>query len=78
MQGKEIIDSKEMSHGQDLNDEDIYGELPRAAAGMIQGRESDREIIVYTHMGLGVYDVACADLVYQKAAEKKDGISIQI
>lgn len=75
---KEIIDSKEMSHGQDLNDEDIYGELPKAAAGMIQGRESGREIIVYTHMGLGVYDVACADLVYQKAAEKKDGVRIQI
>lgn len=76
--GKEIIDSRAMSHGQELNYEDIYGELPEVAAGMMQGRGSDKEIIVYTHMGLGVYDVACANVAYQRAAAKKDGVSIQI
>lgn len=75
--GREIIDSKVMTHGEDLNYDDIYGELPDVAAGFIHGRESNREIIVYTHMGLGAYDVACANLVYQKAVGR-DGVGIKI
>lgn len=74
----EIIDSGLMSHGIELNVRDISGELPDVINGVVPGRESDDEIIIYTHMGAGAYDIACAHLVYQKAMEAKDGIEISI
>lgn len=74
----EIIDSGDMSHGIDLHYSDVYGEIADVVSGKIPGRESDDEIIVYTHMGSGVYDVACAYEVYKKAVEKGLGVWLSL
>lgn len=76
--GMEIIDSGSMSHGFALDYKNIYGEIVDVAGGTLKGRESDEEIIVYTHMGSGAYDVACANLVYEKALRKQDGIQLAV
>lgn len=74
----EIIDSGIMSHEVTLDPKDIYGELSDVINGIIPGRESNDEIIIYTHMGSGAYDIACAHLAYKKALKAKDGIEIDI
>lgn len=75
---KEIIDSKDMSHGFELRYEDIAGEVADVMTGRLPGRESDDEIIVCTHMGSGTYDVACAFEVYKKALEAGDGLKLRL
>lgn len=75
---KEIVDSKEMSHGFELRHEDIIGEVADVITGRLSGRESDDEIIVCTHMGSGTYDVACAFEVYKKALEAGDGLELRL
>lgn len=74
----EIIDSRQMSHDLCLNYEDVYGEITDVVTGKIPGRESEDEIIVYTHMGSGFYDVACAYEVYKKAAEEDCGVRLTL
>lgn len=66
----------EMSHGVKLDEGNICGEVADVMAGRIPGREKEDEIIVYTHMGSGAYDVACAYKVYQKAVEAKVGVEL--
>lgn len=75
---KEIIDSKEMSHGFELCCENITGEVADVMAGTLPGRESDDEIIICTHMGSGTYDVACAYEVYKKALEDGGGMELRL
>ena len=69
----EIIDSGIMSHGVKLDAGDIYGEIADIVTGALPGREFQDEIIVYTHMGSGAYDIACADFVYRKAVSEGQG-----
>lgn len=75
---KEIIKSGQMSHGYPLKEEKIYGAVPDVIAGKIKGRESEDEIIIYTHMGAGLYDIACAYETYLKAVEKGIGIELHV
>ena len=41
--------------------------------GKVPGRESEDEIIVSTHMGMGAHDVNCAEIVYRRALGKGIG-----
>lgn len=52
-----------------LSESDVFGDLPEVIAGKCPGREDDNEIIVYTHMGMGAFDVAVGRLVYRRAVE---------
>ena len=74
----EIVDSGDMSHGVKLDKQKIYGEVADVISGAIPGRESEEEIIVYTHMGSGAYDIACAYHVYQKALAQKAGMELRL
>lgn len=74
----EIIDSGVMSQGEKLDSGKIFGELPDVVSGKIPGRENKDEIIVYTHMGSGAYDVACAYEVYRKAREDGSGLELEL
>lgn len=53
--------------------EDVYVDMGEIAAGQKPGRESDEEIILYTHMGMGSLDVAVGDLIYRRAVEQGIG-----
>ncbi|MCU6747930.1 ornithine cyclodeaminase family protein [Faecalicatena acetigenes] len=74
----EIVESHDMSHDVKLDPKQIAGEVADVMEGRIPGRVSEDEIIVYTHMGSGIYDVACAWYVYQKALEDGCGIKLKL
>ncbi len=75
---EEIIESGQMSHGTVLDSGKIYGEITDAASGKIPGRESEDEIIIYTHMGSGLYDTACAYEAYKSAVNAGDGVVLKL
>ena len=51
--------------------ENFYGTLGEVVAGMKKGRENDEEITIFDSTGLGIQDIICAKLVYEKARERK-------
>ena len=50
---------------------DIYSTLGEIVANHKKGRENDEEITIFDSTGLAIQDVACANLVYQKAEKEK-------
>lgn len=66
--GGQIIHAPRMAQYH-LREEDVAGDLGEVAAGLCPGRESDDEIIVYTHMGMGALDVAVGDVIFRRAEE---------
>lgn len=61
-----------------LSMDNVYADLGEIVAGKVPGRESDDEIIVYTHMGMGALDVAVGDLVYRRAEAQNIGTVIDL
>lgn len=59
-----------------LSEDDVFGDLGEVLTGKCPGRESDDEIIVFTHMGMGALDVAVGNIVYQRAVEQGIGTVI--
>lgn len=51
----------------------VAGDLGEVVTGKISGRKSEEEIIVYTHMGMGALDLACANLAYERARREGKG-----
>lgn len=51
----------------------VTGDLGEVITGKVRGRQSQEEIIVYTHMGMGALDLACANLVYERAKAEGKG-----
>lgn len=49
---------------------DIHGEMGEVVAGTLSGRDSDRELIIASLVGLGTHDVACAAQVVELALRK--------
>ncbi len=68
-----ILESPVLNPNKQLDAADIYADLTEVLTGKIAGRESDEEIIVSTHMGLGAHDVSCAELIYRRAVERGVG-----
>lgn len=56
-----------------LTMEHVAGDLGEVVTGQIEGRKNDDEIIIYTHMGMGALDLACADLAYKRAKAENKG-----
>ncbi len=48
-------------------DGDIYAELGQVVSGQKPGREDDREVIIFSPIGLGLHDIAVAQRLYEKA-----------
>lgn len=61
-----------------LRKEDVYADLGDIVLGKMPGRQSDDEIIVYTHFGMGALDVAVGDLVYRKAVRANVGRMLRL
>ncbi|MCQ8903451.1 MAG: alanine dehydrogenase [Methanothrix sp.] len=47
--------------------EDIHAQLGEIVAGMLPGRESEKEITIFDSTGLAIQDIAVGSLVYTKA-----------
>jgi len=60
-----------------LSEKDIYCELGEVITGKKKARTSDTDITVFDSTGLAIQDVATANMVYQKALEKKIGVKLQ-
>ena len=61
-----------------LSQERVYGTLGEIAAGKRPGRESDDEVILYTHMGMGAFDVAVGQRLLEKAAAQGIGTELDL
>ena len=48
-------------------DGDIYAELGQVVSGQKPGREDDREVIIFSPIGLGLHDIAVAQRLYERA-----------
>jgi alanine dehydrogenase len=53
---------------------DVFAELGEIVAGKKQGRESDKEIIIFDSTGMALQDVAAAALLYEKAQRNGSGV----
>jgi alanine dehydrogenase len=60
-----------------LSEKNIFCELGEIIIGKKQARTSDSDITVFDSTGLAIQDVATANMVYQKALEKKIGVKLQ-
>jgi ornithine cyclodeaminase/alanine dehydrogenase-like protein (mu-crystallin family) len=54
-------------------DDDLYAEFGEVVAGQKPGRENDREVIVFSPIGLALHDVAVANRIFQTAQSKEIG-----
>ena len=53
--------------------EGLTGDIGEYALGEISGREADDEIIIFKNVGLGIFDLVIAKLIYEKAKNRKIG-----
>lgn len=73
-----ILSNPELSHGIKLDESKVYAQMPEIIKGEKPGREHENEIILYSHMGMGAFDVACAHIAYKRALEKGLGVSLEV
>jgi ornithine cyclodeaminase len=57
----------------DFADEDLYAEFGEVVGGQKPGRENDREVIIFSPIGLALHDVAVANRIYQTAQSEGIG-----
>ena len=68
-----IINSPHLNPAGFVKNDYVFGDMTELLTGKFPGRESESEIIVSTHMGMGAHDVNCAEIVYRRALEKGIG-----
>lgn len=61
-----------------LDENDVYGTLGEVVSGKLTGRETDDDIILYTHMGMGPFDIAVAQKVCEKAQAADVGTMLRL
>lgn len=61
-----------------LTESDIHGEIGELVTGQISGRQSSEEVTFFKSVGLAVQDVAVAELVLQRAAERGLGVEVEL
>jgi len=57
---------------------DLYAELGEVISGQKPGRESDREVIIFSPIGLGLHDIAVASRIYETAVAKGLGQKVTL
>lgn len=70
---QDIINSTHLNPTGFVKNDYVFGDMTELLTGKVPGRESEDEIIVSTHMGMGAHDVNCAEIVYRRALEKGIG-----
>ncbi len=61
-----------------IGDQDLYAELTDVVAGRKKGRENDEERLLGLPIGLGAYDVALAEQVFQRAQAAGQGQAVSL
>lgn len=74
----DVIEDPELNPDGTLSAEDVFGDLTEVMTGRIPGRESEEEVIVSTHMGMGAHDISCAYTVYLRAKERRMGTLLRL
>jgi len=59
-------------------DDDLYAEVGQVVSGQKPGRENDREVIIFSPIGLALHDVAVASCVYEAAQSKGLGQKVTL
>jgi ornithine cyclodeaminase len=59
-------------------DDDIYANLDEIVAGKKKGRETDKERIFFSPIGMAHEDVAVASLIYQRAKRERIGQKLKL
>ncbi|MDD3930837.1 MAG: ornithine cyclodeaminase family protein [Eubacteriales bacterium] len=77
-QAKHRGELQPLSEAGQITDDNLFCELSDVVVGRKPGRENDSELIFGLPIGLGAYDVAIADIVYEKAKVNHDGLSVLI
>ncbi len=77
-QAKHRGELKELTKNKRITDSDLYCELGQIVSGNMPGREHNEEKIFGLPIGIGAYDVAIADIIYEKATAGKDGLYVNI
>jgi ornithine cyclodeaminase len=62
----------------EFTDGDLHAELGEVVAGRKPGRENDREIIVFSPIGLALHDVGVASSIYRSAVDKGLGRKVPL
>ena len=62
-----LVHSPALRHGYPLFESQIWADLSEIITGAKAGRQHNQEIIVFTHMGMGFFDIACGKRIYEKA-----------
>ena len=73
-----ILKNPDMSHQVLLDRDRVHADIPEILSGKKAGRERDDEIILYSHMGMGAFDVACAEIAYRRAKEQSIGVWLEV
>lgn len=73
-----ILSKPDLTHGVKLDGNKVYADMPEIISNQKQGRENDDEIILYSHMGMGAFDVACANIAYTRAKERGIGVRLEV
>jgi len=71
-------DLKWIKANPEYSDGDIYASLDEVAAGEKPGRETEKEITLMTHYGMGALDVSAMHLVYNMAVKKGIGTRLKL
>jgi alanine dehydrogenase len=61
-----------------ITEKNIHAEIGEVLARLKPGRASAEEITLYKSVGIAIQDVATAQLVYQKALERKAGTNVEV
>ena len=68
-----IVEDPKCCHGYPLDKDRIWAQLPDIISGARPGREREDEIILFTHMGMGFFDIACGKIAYEHALAQNVG-----
>jgi alanine dehydrogenase len=57
---------------------DVYGTIAEIIAGRKRGRKDSNEITVFDATGVAIEDIAVAKIIYQKACQAGDNLSVEL
>ncbi len=73
------VESLAIMHAKGMVDDTaVSAEIGAIIDGNLPGRESDQEMIYFNTVGLGIQDVALANLLYKRAKEKGGGKALRL